>query len=122
MNDADALLYTAEKTKTDLAGKISKESEEKINAASTELRKASGERRTSPTSRPSRTPSGRCCRTSARRSTSRSSRHSPPRRPQRRPRREAAGGCDHRMAARRKRRGARRPGTADDRRRLQGRR
>ena len=40
MNDADSLLYTSEKTKTDLAGKISKESEDKITAAAGELRKA----------------------------------------------------------------------------------
>jgi len=40
MNDADSLLYTAEKTKGDLAGKISKESEDKITAASADLRKA----------------------------------------------------------------------------------
>ncbi|MDG7016208.1 MAG: Hsp70 family protein, partial [Nitrososphaerota archaeon] len=40
MNDADSLLYTAERTKTDLAGKISKESEDKITAAAAELRKA----------------------------------------------------------------------------------
>ena len=40
MNDADSLLYTSEKTKADLAGKISKESEDKITAAAAELRKA----------------------------------------------------------------------------------
>ncbi len=40
MNDADSLLYTSEKTKTDLAGKISKESEDKITAAGGDLRKA----------------------------------------------------------------------------------
>jgi len=40
MNDADSLLYTSEKTKADLAGKISKESEEKITAAGGDLRKA----------------------------------------------------------------------------------
>ncbi len=40
MNDADSLLYTSERTKTDLAGKISKESEDKITAAASELRKA----------------------------------------------------------------------------------
>ena len=40
MNDADSLLYTAEKTKTDLAGKISKDAEARITAAATELRKA----------------------------------------------------------------------------------
>jgi molecular chaperone DnaK len=40
MNDADSLLYTAEKTKTDLTGKMSKDSEDKITAASSELRKA----------------------------------------------------------------------------------
>jgi molecular chaperone DnaK len=40
MNDADSLLYTSEKTKADLAGKISKESEEKITASAAELRKA----------------------------------------------------------------------------------
>jgi len=40
MNDADSLIYTAERTKNDLAGKISKESEGKITAAVSELRKA----------------------------------------------------------------------------------
>jgi molecular chaperone DnaK len=40
MNDADSLMYTAEKTKTDLAGKISKEAEAKITAAASDLKKA----------------------------------------------------------------------------------
>jgi molecular chaperone DnaK len=40
MNDADSLMYTAEKTKTDLAGKISKEAEAKITAAGSDLKKA----------------------------------------------------------------------------------
>ncbi len=40
MNDADSLIYTAEKTKTDLAGKISKADEDKITAATAELKKA----------------------------------------------------------------------------------
>jgi molecular chaperone DnaK len=40
LNDADSLVYTAEKTKTDLAGKLSKESEAKITAGVAELRKA----------------------------------------------------------------------------------
>ena len=41
LNDADSLLYTAEKTKTDLAGKISKESEDEDRPRPpAELRKA----------------------------------------------------------------------------------
>ncbi|MDA4117258.1 MAG: molecular chaperone DnaK [Thaumarchaeota archaeon] len=40
MNDADSLMYTAEKTKTDLAGKISKQDEDKITAATADLKKA----------------------------------------------------------------------------------
>jgi molecular chaperone DnaK len=40
MNDADSLMYTAEKTKTDLAGKIGKDSEAKITAAASDLKKA----------------------------------------------------------------------------------
>jgi molecular chaperone DnaK len=38
LNDADSMLYTAEKTKTDLAGKISQEDTAKIDAAAKELR------------------------------------------------------------------------------------
>ena len=40
LNDADSLLYTAEKTKTDLAGKISEADVGKIDAATRDLRKA----------------------------------------------------------------------------------
>jgi molecular chaperone DnaK len=40
MNDADSLMYTAEKTKTDLAGKIGKDAEAKITAAASDLKKA----------------------------------------------------------------------------------
>ncbi|MDG6926325.1 MAG: molecular chaperone DnaK [Nitrososphaerota archaeon] len=40
LNDADSMLYTAEKTKTDLAGKISQENTAKIDDAAKELRKA----------------------------------------------------------------------------------
>jgi molecular chaperone DnaK len=40
MNDADSLLYTAEKTKTDLAGKITQENVAKIDSAARDLRKA----------------------------------------------------------------------------------
>jgi molecular chaperone DnaK len=39
-NNADSLVYTAEKTKTDLAGKISTEETSKIDAAVTELKNA----------------------------------------------------------------------------------
>jgi len=39
-NNADALIYTAEKTKADLAGKISKENVERIDQAASELRAA----------------------------------------------------------------------------------
>ena len=42
MNDADSLMYTAEKTKADLAGKISKESEAKITAAASESEEGDG--------------------------------------------------------------------------------
>ena len=40
LNDADALLYTAEKTKTDLADKISQADVGRIDAAAKELRTA----------------------------------------------------------------------------------
>ncbi len=40
LNDADSMLYTAEKTKTDLAGKITQENTAKIDDAAKELRKA----------------------------------------------------------------------------------
>ncbi len=40
LNDADSMLYTAEKTKTDLAGKISASDVTKIDEAAKELRKA----------------------------------------------------------------------------------
>ncbi|HUK74743.1 MAG TPA: Hsp70 family protein, partial [Nitrososphaerales archaeon] len=47
MNDADSLVYTAEKTKNELAGKISKESEQKITAAAADLKKAIDSKSTS---------------------------------------------------------------------------
>ena len=40
LNDADSLIYTAEKTKTDLVGKISDSDVAKIDAATKDLRKA----------------------------------------------------------------------------------
>jgi molecular chaperone DnaK len=40
LNDADSMLYTAEKTKTDLTGKISEADVGKIDAGSRDLRKA----------------------------------------------------------------------------------
>ena len=40
LNDADSLVYTAEKTKGDLAGKLSKDSEAKITSGVAELKKA----------------------------------------------------------------------------------
>ncbi|MGA2665251.1 MAG: Hsp70 family protein, partial [Nitrososphaerales archaeon] len=40
LNEADSALYTAEKTKTDLTGKISDEDVAKIDSASRDLRKA----------------------------------------------------------------------------------
>jgi molecular chaperone DnaK len=40
LNDADTMLYTAEKTKTDLTGKISEADVGKIDTAARDLRKA----------------------------------------------------------------------------------
>ena len=40
LNDADSMLYTAERTKTDLAGKITQPDIDKIDAAAKELRQA----------------------------------------------------------------------------------
>ena len=70
LNEADSMLYTAEKTKTDLTGKISEGDVGKIDAASRDLRKAI-EAKDFAEIKAKWTRSGRSCKKWAVRSTSR---------------------------------------------------